>query len=441
MDGTCHETIGLRAFDALPEWEQKALQPDMSAEGLARPWLSDSIRTVRDKVAFLCRMLDLIYNEECRPYATLPDGRWVPHAPPDENFYASTSVGNRYSPEASAEIISLLMGRMVAPIRVGDWEEAVRHGGALAHYLQEPFAPGHAVSNDLFLELFPDPDPGRHIRVHHEFDRVGLDFSPLPAALMGNSIPEAAFRLQIELDRGIVESKKLVAPFMEAIYAGRAEEIRSDLFRDQGRKAAFLTASAWHTALSIGLERFDDAEAHALASIDVTQIVPYFWHHWQYVQLLPGCLVENGRKIPIHVWVQDGDEKRDQLIENGFGMGGHMGIKFFVNGDVYGRFRCRVGLPSRHTEGQTEHTNVRFMIETDKKLNQVYSEDIEYQAERRVEQQLEPGGPLKEIEVDITGARTLILSSQSQPYTDPQTGQVGFSIPHIAVCEPVLIRT
>ena len=81
------------------------------------------------------------------------------------------------------------------------------------------------------------------------------------------------------------------------------------------------------------------------------------------------------------------------------------------------------------------------MIETDTKLNQVYSEDIEYQAERRVEQQLEPGEPLKEIEVDIAGARTLILSSQSQPYTDPETGQVKFSIPHIAVCEPVLVRT
>ena len=40
----------------------------------------------------------------------------------------------------------------------------------------------------------------------------------------------------------------------------------------------------------------------------------------------------------------------------------------------------------------------------------------------------------------MPGARTLILRAQSQGYRDPASGQVRFSLPHVAVCAPTLSK-
>jgi len=436
-----HALLGYIAYETLPEWEKDLIKPDMSPAALGKPYISAAVKTPADKVAQMCGILDMIYYDECRPYATLPDGRWIPHCPPDANWQASVGSGQMRSPSASVALAELLMTRMIEAIRANDWEDAVRHGGALAHHLQEPFTPGHAVDNSLFHELFPDPDPERHMRLHHCFDAASGAFDPLPPKLMGTTVPEAAFRLLIEIDRGIRQGKKLIWPVIRAVYEGQPADAPSRLLAGQCRMASFATAAAWHTAICIALDRFDEAEAAALERLPLCELVPYFLHAWQYVEILPGHLVREKRKIPIHVWEPTPDGgKAEARIENGFGMGGHMGIKFFVNGDVYPRFRCRVGLPSRHREGQTEHTNARFYVEMDPEVNTVYSEDIEYQAVALAETPLAPGAPVRELEVDLRGARTLILRAQSQSWTDPETGQVAFSIPHVAVCEPVLCK-
>jgi hypothetical protein len=121
-------------------------------------------------------------------------------------------------------------------------------------------------------------------------------------------------------------------------------------------------------------------------------------------------------------------------------MGGYMGAKFFVDGDTYPKFRCKVGLPSRHTEGQDEYTDTVFFVETDEKENLVYSEEIEYKAKRLMEVRLKPGEPIQEIDVNIHGAHSLIIGTKSSFHKDPETGKIEWSIPHVAVCEPILSK-
>ena len=424
------------AFNVLPKWEREMIKPDMSPEALNKPYLPQGITTVDEKVGIMCAILDMIYNDEMRPYGILPDGRWIPHGPPDANWQASVGSCQPASRTAFMEMTEWLLGRMLEAVKKKDWEEAIRYGGAAAHFLQEPFTPGHAINNNLFHQLFPDPDRKRHVRLHHSFDAASGNFKPLPPVLMGTTIPEAAFRLQIEIDRGIRDGMKLVGDVIRSAYAGEPKSAQQKILAGQSRRAAFVTASAWHTVMSIAFNRFDRKEVKALETLNLVSMVPYFIHHCQYVDLLPGNLVKKGRKIPIHVWRVKGKE---ELVKNGFGMGGHSGIKFFVNGDVYTRFSCRVGLPSRHTEGQTENTNVRFFVEVDAKENTTYSEDMEYRAKRIVNIPLIPGEPVIKIDVSIKGARTLILTAQSSLYKTPE-GKVQFDIPHVAVCNPVLSK-
>lgn len=429
-----HSLLGKIAFSSLPQWEKKMLQPDMSQEGLDKPCFPKGITTVEDKAGAMCSIMDWIYYEEFRPYAILPDGRWIPHCPPDASGQASGN-GRPKSNTVLLEMIEWLLERMLEKIKSGNWEEAIRWGGTLGHFLQEPFTPGHAVDNNLFHQFFPDPDAVRHMRLHHKFDAASGGFTPLKPKLMGISIPEAAFRLQVEIDRGIRSGMKLVGRIISSVYAGQPKDEQQKILSEQSRLAAFVTASAWHTLMSIAFDRWEKKAVESLSALSLTYMVPYFIHHTEYVEILPGHLVKKERKIPIYVKGLKGEE----LVKNGFGMTGHQGIKFFVNGNVYPRFRCRVGLPSRHTKGQTENTNTVFFVETDTRENLVYSEDMEYKAKRIVSIPLIPGESVKEIDVSIKGAKTLILTAQSKSYTT-QEGQVRFDIPHVAVCKPVISK-
>ncbi|MCX6992570.1 MAG: hypothetical protein NT011_05420 [Kiritimatiellaeota bacterium] len=439
-----HAGFGCLAFDALPAWQKELFKPDMRPAALAKPYLpKEGILSPREKTGFLCSIMDLVYYDECRPYATFPDGRWIPHCPPDENRQAAGASGNSPSPVVSVEIIEMLMNKMIEAVRRDDWEEAIRHGGALGHFVQEPFTPGHCINADLLQQLFPDPDHSRHIRLHYAFDCGTTDFEPLAPILMGNSVPEAALRMQVEIDRGIRQAKTLAGSIIRLLYdqEHHPRAAREALLAGQSQAATWLTSCAWYTAICIAQGRFDKSELQTLQTIDLTRLVPYFWHHCDYTELLPGCLVKDSRKIPIHVFSKNTKgSPEEQLIVNGFGMGGHMGCKFFVNGDIYRRFHCQVGLPSRHAEGQSANTRTEFRVEIDRQLNKVYSEDLKYGGQVLTRVPLHPGREAQVIDVDITGARALMLVSECQPYRDRQ-GLLQWDIPHVAVCEPVLSKT
>ena len=111
-----------------------------------------------------------------------------------------------------------------------------------------------------------------------------------------------------------------------------------------------------------------------------------------------------------------------------------------VNGNIYRRFACRVGLPSRQREGQTDKTCVEFRLEVDRKLNRVYSEELKYGGRVLARVTLRPGIPPIKTVVDISGARTLMLICESKPGRDP-SGHIKWEVPHVAVCEPVLFKT
>jgi len=257
---------------------------------------------------------------------------------------------------------------------------------------------------------------------------------------MGLSVPEAAFRLMVEIQKGMKEGKKLIMPIIMSVYQEFPENVQKAMLAEQSRKASFTTACAWHTAISIAKGRFEQNEIERLSKIKLTEMLPYFWHSCDYVEMLSGRLVEKQRKIPIYVRARnENGSVSEKLIEDGFGMGGHMGAKFFVNGNVYRNFSCQAGLASRHKEGQDEHTNTVFTVEIDTNENMVYSEDMEYKAKRIFEIKLIPGEPVKTVNVDITGAKTLLLCTRCLPYKDAQ-GRPAFSIPHVAICNPELSK-
>lgn len=433
-----HALLGRIAAEGLSEEFWKVVQPPLTAELLGRDYFAKApeIRSPADLLGFLCAINDLVYFPQCRPYATLPDGHWIPHTPPDANWQSAPGSGQAYSRKASQDILQLLFNRTIESVQAGDWVVFAHHAGALAHYAQEPFTPGHAVDNALFHELFPDPDPGRHLRLHHFFDCASGGYPPPHPQLLGTSPAEAAWRTVLRVDQGIRSGKGLIAPVIASAYAGEGVEEQAALLRGQSQMACQLTADLWHTVLCLGLGKFDPAEVESLRTLPLTGLIPSFWHAWQYVEPTPGCFVEKQRKVPLWICGENGEER----VTDGFAVGGHMGVKYFVDGDVAGRFRCRVALPSRHHEGQLPQMQTTFSVETDVRENQTYSEEMLYGAESRFSCQITPKMKPVEVDVSLAGAKTLILVTRSRPVPDPETELPRFYIPHLAICEPRMER-
>jgi len=199
--GGMHVNCGLVAYDSLLDWEHDLLDKEVHLDAFRHPPLvgDKAPQTLRDLMGQMAVMNDMVYYDAFRPFALLPCGKWIPHGVPDANLDNVATTGLPASPEQSIYVTELLLTRAIDAIRDGDWHAATCHAGALAHYLQEPYTPGHAMPNSLFYELFPDPDPGRHLRLHMYFDSAEGQLAPVAPVLMGRTVPEAAIRIQTQL--------------------------------------------------------------------------------------------------------------------------------------------------------------------------------------------------------------------------------------------------
>ena len=430
-----HSLLGLRAAEGLPQWEIDLLKPDMSEKEIGQA-IMPPIHTVREKLGAYCLILDWIYQKEYAHYCRQENGSWVPHGPANADFTA----GGRISEVANNVLIARLMQKMIDELKAGNWEEAVRRAGVLGHFLQEPFTPGHSTDNSLFSEFFPDPNPLRHWRLHFCFDSASGDFEPPVPELMGKTAEEAAFRIFDYIKKGIRSGRALIGPVVEAAYRGKTplenQKVFQALLCKQSQMASYITACAWHTAFCIAFNRFDKEE-HCIDTCDLSRLNPYFMHPSHYVTITPGHLVdENGFLIGLDVW---GENRSEVHFENGFGMFGHSGYKYYING-LFSKFRFKLGMSSRRLDRHSEKTHLHFTIETDDKENTLFSEDIEYKAAQRpLEVTLHAYEPVKEYCVDIRGAKTLIISSRCIPYI-ADDGVTTYAAAELAILDPVLIR-
>ena len=434
MEWMGHSLLGLRAAQGLPEWEIALLDTDMSDEAIRKSYMPE-INNVREKLGAYCLILDWVYQKEFEHYARQSNGKWVPHAPVGADFTAGGGKPLCYS--ANVQLLMNLFENLVNALRKKDWNEAICHAGVIGHFVQEPFTPGHSFDNKLFLELFPDPDPGRNIKLHWSFDRASGDFPPPEPRLLGTDIPEAASNLFAEMYKGMKEGFRYIEPVIKATYRGDPPEVFRSILAGQSRKAAAATANAWHTAFCIAFNRFDQEESEKLLRTDLCSIPPYDHHLNTLDNLVYNCITgTDGRKQPMIVIDENGDGEK--TFSRGFSLYGHGSVKYYLNG-VYSKLRFYLGMPSQMLRGQTEHTLLDFSVETDDKENTVYSEDICYEATRVYGEELRAGMPLHRVEVDITGAKTVIISSRATPWINEQ-GVACFSVPDLVIAEPELIK-
>jgi len=434
--GDMHEIIGLAAYDCLPDWVKERWDVDLSAGGLSSPLYrkAPSIRSAREKIARACIIMDEFYSiPEVRRYCSLPNGKPVPHGPADENFEGIWLSLAPSSLEATRQVAEHLLGNVVGAIRQRDIETATLYAGSLAHFLQEASCPSHAAPNRIFEDYFQELSSGHYYRYHNLFDDLAIADSLLarkPPVLLGTDVREAAFLLTVKFDKVVREARAKVEPLVRSIREGRQDE-RARLLTSCADLAVPLVASAWYTAFSIAEGRFEPEEVKSLSRISLTEMVPYFVHPGgPYGMPLENKNVEEDRLVDLYMLVREGSDLIEKKIDRGLGLYSYVSAKYLVDGSLWPRFRCAVGLSSRLC--RDEDTLVRFFIDVSPEVDRQYSPEVEYgpPARRVFECQLRRGESARVVNLSLHGAKTLMLSARAERGEDP----------HIVVAEPLICR-
>ena len=416
-----HARLGIQAAALLPEWEKQLLQiPPAGAELALLPRCDSAL----EQLAFDCLLMDWLYDDRFRYLALQENGMLLPHMMPDFNGQGAYFSGHPVHPGKCFEIVKYLLGNAAAELERGDIPEFCRRAGILGHFLQDLTAPNHNISSEILRQLFPDPVKDRVSGFKFCYE-IAPDLGGKSPEIMGNSLERAAFFITDRALKYACRSREFLPELVKAGYLRDQVRCR-DILRVPARWAVELTACAWHTVFALVFDRMDGGEFPD--SIPLSQLFCAY-HHPDIYKYAPGdCFCFDGSCTPLKL-IGEAEGKC------GIALTGHSGMKYFTGG-IFSGIRFTVGLAD-HPSSYDEHIDLDFSVETDDRWCEQVSEDMEYGCFRRAGRRITGSMECQRMDVDISGAHTLVFASKAAPYTDSR-GVVSFAIPHIGITEPVL---
>ncbi len=417
-----HALLGIQAVRTLPDWELEQLSYPAAGPELA---LLPVCESGAEQLAASCLMMDWAYDPDYRSYTLLP------HMLPDRDGKGAFFSGNSPSPEKTAEIIEKQMNICIRALRSGDKLDFTRSAGILGHFLQDITAPTHTITPIMLRELFPDPQAGRLGKLSGCY-LVADDLALSAPFLAGISVKEAAFHLTNDAFWAVTRARHLLPELMAAVYRRDSGSCR-EILRPPAKDAAELTARAWHTIFCLAHEACPEKEAAALSPFPLSRVFPAYHHPDLYAQSGPDVFCFDEKRVPMDIMTPGGSRR----FQSGFGMTGHSGMKFYLN-RAFSKVEFVLGMADRESSLKS-HIDLDFSVETAADWNDVFSEDMFFEAERRSECRIGPGEMPRRFSVDIREAGTLIFASRATPYRNA-AGAIDFDIPDIAVLDPVLTR-
>jgi hypothetical protein len=305
-----------------------------------------------------------------RPYLVTVNGR-ILHYFPREN-----REDYRFFTEGVTRYVQLIVGRM----RAGEYIEAAKFAGALAHVLEDLSQPQcHALEGingipwTTLDELFtPEgqswnraPQPIIKLDNDPRFTvRIG-DYRP---QLLGMHEREVVFRLYQRSCRLRQIARKALPAMLTRTYAGDVGgAVRATI--PPAVEDARLVADMFFTCFSLAAGRFDPDAAQALETFDLTTLVPItapalISKPYRFSPLAYGCSVNvNRQPVPLRVWLQEGTGPRRQVtLARGIGTG-CCRFSYEIPPGVFREFRCTAGLHAelgRHPSGANLRLTIRF---------------------------------------------------------------------------------
>ena len=301
----------------------------------------------------------------------------IPHGPSEED-HTLCVFSNYHSRKVRKYVIDYYFKKTVESLKDGDFEEAAKFGGVLAHYLQDSTCPGHVINNLLVNRLFP-PLNGKYWHYHRIIDSWPFDTAKIVVKrrLLGVSVEEAVFNLCAENDKAVSFALSKLCPFILSIQANDREKADA-ISNEINSKAVQLSVSAWHTAFSVAFGKYVKTETAPLDRISLSDMVPIDelgenysrekllkygikFHETKYHEADPSrSRISNdpypfepvadhafdgkGNTIPIVLDIHDGGEIVRKTFKKGIASSGCGMLVFEAPGQIYGEFHALAGI-------------------------------------------------------------------------------------------------
>jgi len=408
--GSAHGKITKAALESLPEWQRARWRE--SEAGFQK----------------YCVYVDMgLDNAEAKPYLIVVNKRLFHYFPREnrEDYQVFMEGAERY------------VRLIVDQLRAGADAEAAKFAGAFAHVLQDLSQPQcHALEGvngmpwTVLDELFTPEDqswnraPQSIISLDSD-PRFVVQLDDYRPQLLGMRPQEVAFRLYVRSCRLRRMARKALPAMLARVYAGdEGGAVQAAI--PPAVEDAKLVADMFSTCFALAAERFEPAEAQALQTLDLTDLVPItapalINFPYRFSPLAYGCSVSVKRQpVPLQLWIQEADgRKREVVLPKGIGTG-CCRFSYEIPPGVFQEFRCTAGLHSQlcqHPSGAKLRLTVRFG-----------GKDVFQSAV------LEAGSPAQKVALPIAAGGTLEFLSEGHP------GPTGNEANHAVWGEPVLVR-
>lgn len=232
-----HRIISKQAYNLLPEWETDLL----SVYG-------DSI------VNTYCLYPDMYrrkeFREALKPYIEIPyikSDAIFHHA---DEILSGDTMGNILTFDNNPDfyILTYFMEKSIELLKANEIQEAARHMGTLAHYIEDYCCPVHVVNNALLAQLLPPPSKLKRFRVHgvEGPEMENLIISDYSVEKLGKTLFEAVNNIIPRLNEMQLNSRAQAVPIIMGTYEDDFN--KSDNARNNSAEPAVkLLADIWNT--------------------------------------------------------------------------------------------------------------------------------------------------------------------------------------------------
>ena len=205
-----HRIISRQAYELLPAWE------------------TDLLAVYGDSIVYrYCLYPDMYrsdeYREALKPYIEIPYIKSDAIFHHSDEVLSGNTMGNILTFDNNQDffILTYFMEKSIEFLKADEIQEAARHMGTLAHYIEDYGCPVHVVNNALLTQLLPPPSELKNFRVHSAVESPAMEnliISDYSVKKLGNTVFETVNNIIPRLNRMQLNSRAQVIPIIMGIY-------------------------------------------------------------------------------------------------------------------------------------------------------------------------------------------------------------------------------
>jgi hypothetical protein len=322
--GEPHKDITRAALGALTAGEREWLGPELE------PLWND-----------YCLIPDRVFTDRANArYATLP-------SKPGEVYLKILHLPTE--PLECGEVLRHFLGQAVDAVKEGRKGDAARYLGTLCHLVEDYGSPSHVLPGDnqfqLLQQFLPPPAEYGEQLLHGLVENGRLQFTldGYKPRLLGETVPEIAWRAQHRIHEAIVNARSVSVPVVEALYARDSVRVTEHQLR-AARIDAEVVADLVHTVLAVGAGQVAAAEREAVASVGIGSFWPLEAPNLYYPQstffsapewgpVTHGYVVRDGKRQPLILKLAG--VKEAQVFGEGIAAGGRSTLSYWLPPGVF----------------------------------------------------------------------------------------------------------